>query len=259
MKALILYFSGTGGTKYAAQLIKKELNKLEIETELHGTEENISIEAGNYDLLVLGCPKYYECPTLDFINYIKKNLPESRQVIPTMMFVTQAGNLGTNWNGISRILAKKGLRLVVGKSFAVANNMMIFSFFSSTDEKSVRANIEKIRNELPAVLNCLIKGKQNIESVGTFKSIMEKLVAVLCTKLFPVFFMKYSVSEHCTGCSLCAKNCPKGNIVMNGRRPVFGKECMFCMRCINSCPSNAILYNKKQCPQYKLPDSKTVV
>lgn len=46
--------------------------------------------------------------------------------------------------------------------------------------------------------------------------------------------------DACTGCGLCARSCPMGNIRMENGRPVFGTECSLCVRCSFSCPENAI-------------------
>lgn len=253
MKALILYFSGTGNTEYTAKLIEQELKKYEIETEIHSIEEKNAIEADSFDYLILGCPKYYEYPVLDFINWLKKNLKSPKHEIPAMMFVTQVGPLATRWNEVKKILLKKGYRLITAKSFPIANNMMIFNAFPETSKEQVQKNIEKLRLEIPTIVNDFVTGKNNIENVGRFAGALTHISAVIFPKIFATFFVRFSPSEKCTGCSLCAKQCPKENIVMKNGRPIFGKKCMFCMRCINTCPVNAILYNKKQCPQMKPP------
>lgn len=49
-------------------------------------------------------------------------------------------------------------------------------------------------------------------------------------------------SDKCTGCGLCAKNCPQNNITMLGGSPRFGGDCCMCMSCVTRCPRNAVNY-----------------
>ena len=53
---------------------------------------------------------------------------------------------------------------------------------------------------------------------------------------------KIAVLERkCTGCGLCAQNCPFGAIDMKAGRPDFNAACKVCGICVKSCPQQAIL------------------
>ena len=256
MKVLILYFSGTGNTKYVANLIHDEMKSMGFQTEIHSIEDEFTIAADSYDLLVLGSPKYYEYPPFYFMEYLKKNLPNCREMIPTMMFCTQVSPLTTDFKGIEKMLRRKNHKLMVEKSVPIANNMVIFSAFPPTDLKKLQANIENLQSQMKPLLSEFSNGTVIHERPKWILAVVEQLVARICTGLFPVFAMKYSASSQCTGCGLCAKMCPEKNIKLQDERPVFGRKCLFCMRCINQCPENAILYDNKQCHQYKLTIKK---
>lgn len=252
MKAFILYFSGTGNTKFVAEKFDRELKANGIKTEIHSIEEAVSIEPDTYDLLILGCPKYYEYPTLHFVNYLKQKLPTSKNAIPVLAFCTQTGPLETNFKGMAKILARKNHQLIVSKSFPIANNFLIFKSFQPTDDQDAKNRIKQINPQVKELVSALLNKKVKMEQVGTFLGGMEHAVAISCDKLFPVFAMKYSVSEECIHCGLCAKMCPKQNIAMKAGKLEFGRNCMFCMRCINLCPANAILYHGEKFPQYHM-------
>ena len=255
MKALILYFSGTGNTKFVAEKFEHELKLNGIKTEIHSIEQAVPIAPDTYDLLILGCPKYYEFPMLHFVNSIKQRLQAGKKEIPVLAFCTQTGPLKTNFNGMAKVLARKNHQLIVSKSFQMANNFLIFKSFQQTDEQDIKDRIDQIDPQVKELVTAFLNKKAQMEHVGFFMGGMEHLVAVSCDKLFPVFAMKYSASDACVSCGMCEKMCPKQNITIKGGKPQFGKHCMFCMRCINLCPANAILYHGVKFPQYYMKNT----
>lgn len=59
-------------------------------------------------------------------------------------------------------------------------------------------------------------------------------------KLAEIKAKQMSVSAQCIGCGQCEKLCPKGNIRLEGGRPVFGTSCIQCLSCLQYCPKEAI-------------------
>lgn len=251
MKVLLLYFSGTGNTLYVVNKISEVLRKRNYLTEIHSIEEKIKINPSDFDILILGCPKYYEYPVLDFIHYIKNCLPVSQKTMPTMMFCTQVAHLKTNFDEIEKILTHKNYKLLVTKSIPLANNMVIFDTFPLTEPEKVKENLNQLDEDLRPLLTALMTGREMKEKTNQLFGLVCHLSGHIFTSLFARFFVKYSSCDACTGCGLCAKKCPKKNIVIKEKHPQFGRNCIFCMRCINICPSNAILYQNRQCEQYK--------
>ncbi len=50
----------------------------------------------------------------------------------------------------------------------------------------------------------------------------------------------FTVNALCTGCGICAKVCPAGNIQMEKGRPLYHHDCETCLACYQWCPVNAI-------------------
>ena len=92
------------------------------------------------------------------------------------------------------------------------------------------------------------------EELGTKKEVCrvnEGSAAGLKSGLVNFGFNKFARStksfyttDACTGCGLCAKNCPTHTITMENNRPVWGSKCYQCLKCINRCPAAAIQYGK---------------
>jgi len=49
-----------------------------------------------------------------------------------------------------------------------------------------------------------------------------------------------SVQNSCTGCGICVKVCPMGNISLCDGKPTWGHRCEHCLACYNWCPNKAI-------------------
>jgi len=251
MTILILYFSGTGNTKRVAEEFKACLLKRKVSVIIHSIEEHIDLANRSYDFLIIGFPKYYEYPVMLMLRYLKHHLQRSEKSIPSLAFCTQASPLQTDFTGLERLLRNKNHRLTVEVSFPYANNMMIFNAFRSTEPSKLIKNQKYIREQIDPIVDLFLKGEISKEHTKAWQRPLIYLVAAACTKLMPVFAMRFTVDESCTHCALCAKGCPMKNIKMVQGFPVFQNHCLFCMRCINSCPVNAIRYNKRKCPQYK--------
>lgn len=55
---------------------------------------------------------------------------------------------------------------------------------------------------------------------------------------------KLHVTDACTGCGRCSRNCPAANIMIEGGRPHFGDNCTLCFRCYHLCRQHALHYGK---------------
>lgn len=57
----VIYFSGTGNTKFVAENIKKVLEEKKFNVDLINIEDNKSIDASKYTYIFIGGPVYVEC------------------------------------------------------------------------------------------------------------------------------------------------------------------------------------------------------
>ena len=76
----------------------------------------------------------------------------------------------------------------------------------------------------------------------------KKIVAAAGPDIFYAAFVKakaFYADQTCTGCGKCVKVCPLNNVTMKNKKPVWEKHCTHCMACICYCPAEAIEYGRK--------------
>jgi ferredoxin len=77
----------------------------------------------------------------------------------------------------------------------------------------------------------------------TKPGLLNRFMSVVCElekKGCHLFGKGLYADQSCTGCGWCAKQCPSGNISMDGGKPVFSNRCVMCFRCVYGCPGHAI-------------------
>lgn len=79
---------------------------------------------------------------------------------------------------------------------------------------------------------------------------LHKQVAAM-NRIFPSFNngSALKITEKCSGCGICERVCPIGNIsIAGGKAARKSKKCEFCLACAQNCPSGAILLKKERNP-----------
>ena len=65
---------------------------------------------------------------------------------------------------------------------------------------------------------------------------------------------KFAANDDCIGCGTCVKICPRGNIRLEGGKPVFGSNCIGCLSCVQYCPKQAINIGKVTVKRERFPN-----
>lgn len=249
MNGLLIYFSGTGNTKYIAQCIKNEFINEKDTITMYSIEEHFKINPSEYNFLILGSPKFYEYTPKFFMKWIKENLPAAQIPMETIVFCTGCAPTKTSFKDIEKILFKKKYIVVMTKTFQMPNNYLIGKYRGTPKEKYS----QYYKNSKEKAINLVNNFKNNIyskETIGFIISGLFKNISYLCSSKTSSKAKNFSVNLNCTSCGLCEQCCPTQNIKIIDGKITFGDKCIFCTRCVNSCPTNAILYNNKIPEQY---------
>lgn len=237
---MILYFTGTGNSRYIAEKIA-EITKTPLRSMNERLKKNdtSSVETGTH--LVIVVPTYaWRIPRIvqewiqkvDFIGN------------PKTYFVMDCGDSIGNANKYIK-------RLCAGKNFSymgVAEIIMpenYIALYHAPEEKEARRIIENADQQITKVAEEIRDGiPLGSKSIHWKDKIYSGIVNPLFYKLI-VKDKKFYAMNQCVGCGKCETACPLNNIQMESGKPRWNGNCTHCMACICGCPVEAIEYGNK--------------
>ncbi len=173
--------------------------------------------------------------TMPFIWKFFKNLPPGDGT--PVFFVYSFNSSAAIAKPLSRMLGKKGYKIIGSAEISMVNNMVSLknpdNYHGDRLEKGI-ARAEEFAENLLSLEDDRI-GKQSGSSFVSFFT-RNAIIPWICMRLF--FKLKRN-EDKCISCNLCSGSCPVSNIKLD-KDSCFGLKCEFCMRCISSCPSKAI-------------------
>ena len=237
---MIFYFSGTGNSKWVAESLAGLLHDktADILDSISNGEIIEKLSAGIQEEGFLGFvfPVYaWGAPEI-VIDFVKKlGKPEGNAF--TFAIATCGEEAGYTLKNFSKIIPlKSSYSLVMPNNYVVGSDL--------EDEETVLSVLRNAKEEVERMAEELSAKKEVCRvNEGSAAGLKSGLVNFGFNK-FARNTKNFYTTDACTGCGLCAKNCPTHTITMENNRPVWGSKCYQCLKCINRCPAAAIQYGK---------------
>ncbi|WP_075721140.1 EFR1 family ferrodoxin [Roseburia sp. 499] len=236
---MIFYFSGTGNSQYVAKAIGDATNDITInitKSEINKNTEYILREGENlgfvFPIYWWGMPMLVE----EFVRKMKIKVKDNNYIYGVSTYGLEAHN---GLKDLEKLLLKKDMYLDATYEVKMVDNYVVGYDIAGKEKQEeicqkARAKTEKIIHDIEEQKQTKIG-----DIIGTtIKPIVHK--AYKCTD----HRKKFYVTEECTGCGYCEKNCPCQAIVMENNKPVWKENCSFCLKCIHSCPRQAVQHGK---------------
>lgn len=257
---MILYFSGTGNTKFVAEAFADMLHD-DLLNMADYTRSGAKLSIHSERPYIILAPIYaWRYPRVVEELIRKANLAGNNAVY---CVATRESQSGTAAKHMQKIITAKGMNFKGFTSVDMPNQYPLASSQSTLEE--TRRYLETIMPELENLVS-RIQNNERLEDRGNviFPGLMSGLVnAVFCR--FLVSSKGFSVSDACIGCGACARHCPTKNIEMKDGLPHFGDKCTWCFSCIQYCPKAAINMKGRTegrprctCPAYESIKTKQV-
>lgn len=240
---MILYFSGTGNTKFIATNLAKRLDDKTIDLARRIKNNDYSdIES---DKVYIICLPVYICTLPKFLyDYILKiNLKGSNKIY----FIYTSGGYTGNASCVGKKLARKKGMLYLGyNEFKMPRNYVLSSHYPPNTEEEIKERLTLSYKKLDNVYNA-IKNESKIKERHAF--LLEKLIIIPFVPIWSRFAHKtdgFYVTDKCISCTKCKNMCPINVIEMKDNKPNWTKKnCIHCMSCLQNCPCDAIEFMKK--------------
>lgn len=248
---MILYFSGTGNSRYVAKKLAEMTG--------HGLASlNEKIKQKDTRPLPADEGLVFVVPTYAW------RLP---RVVEHWILATEFIRAGLVWFVMTcgdeiGNAGKYNQHLCAEKDFSymgTAQIVMPENYIAMFDTPEPEESKEIIRSAGPAIEQAarFIKNKEAfpLPRVGFADRIKSGLVN---PAFYPLFVKAgaFTTDAECSGCGKCVQVCPLNNVTLVEERPVWGETCTHCMACIAYCPTGAIEYGKKSVGKlrYRCPD-----
>lgn len=237
---MIIYFTGTGNSRYCAQMLAAKLGDELIDAS-RLIKAGVAAELRSARSWVFVSPTYaWQIPRV-FADFIRGG---SFAGCKAAYFVMTCGDdIGNAGARLSRLCEDKGLEYRgVLKVVMPENYVAMFEVPDAEDSARIIAAAKPV----------LEAGIERIRQSEPFPDARISIVDRLKTACVNPPFYRFSVTARpffvtaaCIGCGICENACPLNNIRLKDGKPVWGVVCTHCMACICGCPEEAIEYGKR--------------
>ena len=237
---MVLYFTGTGNSRYIAERIAKALgDKL--------LSMNDRIKAGDTlpttsnERLVIVTPTYaWRIPRIVRDHLAETDFPCGAQ----MWFVMTCGSEIGNAAQYNQALCQEKQLTYMGTAQIVMPENYI-AMFDAPQAEEARQIVAKAEADIDRVASAIAENQAFTPPRNNF---YDRFMSGPVNPIFYTFFVKanaFTAGSACTGCGQCARLCPTNNITIQNGKPVWSGDCTHCMACICRCGAEAIDYGKK--------------
>jgi len=232
----MLYFSGTGNSKYIAELFS-QIKKVEC----YSIEESVDFESiiSTEDTIAFCYPIYMSRVPRIMREFVAKHMDalKGKKII---IFCTQLILSGDGTRAFAKLFPKNHIDIIYTEHFFMPNNMPDIFILPIASKKSIEKYLARTKRKMEKVCNNIDSGK--IKKRGF--NIISRLLGVPQSIFFGATERRanhsVSIDSDCTNCGVCIMICPMNNFSAEGDKIINNHNCTICYRCINACPKKAI-------------------
>lgn len=237
---MILYFTGTGNSRYIAARIADGTRHSQIRIHDRIKTGDTSPVLSDEDLILVVPTYAWRIPRLVHKWLRETEFPGAKR----MWFVMNCGSEIGSAPAYNQKLCRE-MHLVYMGTAQIRMPENYIAMFDVPQAEEAEQIISCAQAEIDRVIQAVLAGNKLTPPAGRF---YDPLLSGPINAVFYTVCVRsgaFTVKSACIGCGKCVQLCPLNNIALRDGRPVWGKTCTHCMACICQCPTEAIEYGKR--------------
>ena len=244
---LTLYFSGTGNTKFIAELFSRQMGArcISIETDSDFVREIQSNDTIAFCYPIYGSrvPRNMREFTAKYMSYLN-----GKKII---ILVTQMLFSGDGARVFTDMFWDNAIDVIYAEHFKMPNNVSNILIFRKPGRKKMQKYILNAEEKMSVVCNDIRNGVVKKRGFSFFSQILGNMQGKSwqgnSKEIYPgSASIEYKaqtgvrIRKNCNACNLCVDICPVFNLANVRGKITQRGNCIVCYRCVNQCPKRAI-------------------
>ncbi|MCD8290934.1 MAG: EFR1 family ferrodoxin, partial [Prevotella sp.] len=243
---MIFYFSCTGNTRWAVNVLQQKLGEPLVNV-AKVVKEEVSYTLKEGERIGFCFPVHGWRPPLLLRNFIRRLNIEGAESHYCYAVCTAGDNIGETISILRKDLAVRGICLDSAFSLIMPESYVGLPFMDvDTPEKEMQKK-EKAAADLERFSKFIIEKRRGIEELveGRWKRTNSRFIGHIFVKYLITDKPFHVTESKCIKCGKCVAACPVDNMTLNDEGfPIWhcNGSCLSCFACYHHCPEHAIEY-----------------